>query len=90
MAKKKESVVDSGTVEAQDIERTEETEKAAEKLQEAVTAQKESSKKYKLANPQTSYQEEGFTLVGDQKKELPESPSQQLIERVRHGFIVEA
>jgi hypothetical protein len=89
MAKKKDSNIDIENAEVKDIERTEETESAAAKVQEASTSDKEINKKYKLANPNTSYQEEGFTLVADQEKELPENPSQQLIERIRHGFIVE-
>ena len=46
-------------------------------------------KKYKLANPATSYQEIGFTLANDQEKELPENPSSPLTGRIKSGFIVE-
>lgn len=47
-------------------------------------------RKYKLSNKNTQYSEEGFTIAGDQEKELPENPSDQLIARIRGGFIVEA
>lgn len=47
-------------------------------------------KKYKLADPNTQYSEEGFTLAGDQEKELPENPTDALIARIRSGFITEA
>ena len=46
-------------------------------------------KKYKLADPSTSYQEIGFTLVKNQEKELPENPSPFLAGYIRSGFIVE-
>lgn len=68
-----------------DIELSE-NEKAAIK----VATGEAGSKKYKLADPKTQYGEEGFTLAGDQEKELPENPSDALIARVRSGFIVEA
>jgi hypothetical protein len=87
MAKKKSE----NNVEVQEgtVEKTEETEAAATNILEAQADNKEINKKYKLADPKTSYQEEGFTLAGDQEKELPDNPSNQLIERIRHGFIVE-
>lgn len=47
-------------------------------------------KKFKLKDPETQYSEEGFTLAGDQEKELPADPSDSLIARIRSGFIVEA
>ncbi|RAZ73625.1 hypothetical protein [Planococcus halotolerans] len=50
---------------------------------------KESAKKYKLKDPETSYQEVGFTLADDQEKELPENPSSFLLGYIRSGFIVE-
>lgn len=68
-----------------DVELSEE-EKAAIK---AATGEA-GSKKYKLADPNTQYSEEGFTLAGDQEKELPVNPSDALIARIRSGFIVEA
>lgn len=46
-------------------------------------------KKYKLADPATSYQEAGFTLIGKQEKELPENPSPFLQGYIRSGYIVE-
>lgn len=46
-------------------------------------------KKYKLKDPKTSYQEVGFTLTGEQEKELPENPSPFLAGYIRSGFIVE-
>lgn len=63
-----------------------ENEKAAIK----VATGEAGSKKYKLSDPKTQYGEEGFTLAGDQEKELPENPSDALIARIRSGFIVEA
>lgn len=68
---------------------TEETEKDAQRLQEQA-AEGKASGRYKLADPDTQYAEGDFTLVGDQAKDFPESPSAQLIERVRSGFIVKA
>lgn len=47
------------------------------------------TKKYRLKDPKTSYQEVGFTLADDQEKELPENPSASLEGRIRSGFIVE-
>lgn len=47
-------------------------------------------RKYKLADPKTQYGEDGFTLAGDQEKELPADPSDALIARIRSGFIIEA
>lgn len=81
---------------AKDVESNEEVklndaEKDALEKQEASAQNKEtSSGKYKLANPDSSYQEPGFTLVGDQEKELPEDPSNDLIARIQSGFIVKA
>lgn len=49
-----------------------------------------SGRKYKLADPKTQYGEDGFTLAGDQEKELPANPSDALIARIRSGFIIEA
>lgn len=45
---------------------------------------------YKLADPTTHYAENGFTLMGDQEKALPDHPSAELIARIRSGFIVKA
>ncbi|TWT04609.1 hypothetical protein [Planomicrobium sp. CPCC 101079] len=53
------------------------------------TTEEPAKKKYKLADSKTSYQEVGFTLIGDQEKELPESPSPFLAGYIRSGFIVE-
>lgn len=63
-----------------------ETEKAAIE----VSTGEASGRKYKLADPKTQYGEEGFTLAGDQEKELPANPSDALVARIRSGFIVEA
>lgn len=43
--------------------------------------------KYKLADPKTHYAEGDFTLCGEQTKELPDSPSKELVARIRSGFI---
>lgn len=66
------------------VEATEQTEASAEKASAG-----KAKAKYKLKNPSTSYSETNFTLVGDEEKHLPENPSTELIERIRHGFIVE-
>lgn len=63
---------------------TDKTEESAKKAAEGT------NKKFKLADPSKSYSENNFSLVGDEEKELPEDPSAQLIERIRHGFIIEA
>ena len=94
MATKKTQNAEEQTVEAKDIEQNVElsdSEKTALEITEKKANNQESSgKKFKLANPKTSYQEAGFTLAGDQEKELPEYPSDQLVARIRSGFIVEA
>ncbi|MCU6603770.1 hypothetical protein OCO53_25350 [Peribacillus frigoritolerans] len=86
MAKKQESP----ETKTKDIELTE-GQKAA---QEITTAQAKNEKlpqkKYKLADPNSSYQDHSFTLVADQEKELPENPTSDLIARIQSGFIVEA
>lgn len=91
MASKK---TETQNVEAKDVEKNVElsdNEKAALEVSEkAANNQELSGKKYKLADAKTSYQEAEFTLAGDQEKELPEFPSDQLIARIRSGFIVEA
>jgi len=50
-------------------------------------------KKYKLKDPATQFAEvtsEGsFLLAGDQEKELPKNPSQELLKRIEARFIVE-
>lgn len=51
-------------------------------------AKKEEKKLYRLKNPKTQYAEGSFTLAGEQEKELPENPSQQLMDRIQAGFIV--
>jgi hypothetical protein len=66
-----------------------EEEKAANEVRQAIAEGQEIKTKYKLKNPSTQYAEEGFTLVGDEEKELPPNPSPQLIERIRAGYIVE-
>lgn len=48
---------------------------------------------FKLSDPKTQFAEkyengEEFTLVGDQEKQLPSEPSNDLIERIRSGYIV--
>lgn len=94
MATKKNQKAEEQGVEAKDVEQNVElsdTEKAALEVSESKAQGEEvSGKKFKLADSKTSYQEEGFTLAGDQEKELPEFPSDQLIARIRSGFIVEA
>lgn len=75
---------------AEDVE-LKDSEKTALEVQEAEAQNKEGSgQKFKLADPNTSYQEKGFTLVGEQEKELPEDPSTQLISRIKSGYIVKA
>lgn len=94
MASKKTQNAEEQNVEAKDVEKNVElsdSEKAALEVQEATAKNEDvSGKKYKLADPKKSYQEAGFTLAGDQEKELPENPSDQLISRIRSGYIVEA
>ncbi|MED4240636.1 hypothetical protein [Priestia megaterium] len=50
-------------------------------------------KKYKLKDPATQFAEvtsEGaFSLAGEQEKELPKNPSQELLKRIEAGFIIE-
>lgn len=89
MAKKKQEDPKVASSEETDVtvESTEETQEEAEKVR---TGDTKDGKKYKLADPSTSYSEPRFTLAGDQEKELPENPSPQLIDRIRNGFIVEA
>lgn len=66
------------------------SEPPAPEVKEAPAAPSEkSTKKYKLKDPKTSYQEIGFTLADDQEKELPENPSSFLLGYIRSGFIVE-
>lgn len=76
-------------VEEGSIEASEDTEKAADEVLSAAVEGKETGKKYKLADPKTSYSELNFTLVSDQEKELPKNPSAQLRERIRSGYIIE-
>jgi hypothetical protein len=49
-----------------------------------------SGQKYKLKDPNTSFNDPNFTLSGDQEKELPDDASPELISRIRSGFIVKA
>lgn len=89
MAEKKTTKAASNEV-AENVE-LKETEKTALEVEEASAQNKEGTgEKFKLADPNTSYQEKGFTLVGEQEKELPENPSTQLIARIRSGYIVKA
>jgi hypothetical protein len=67
-----------------------ETEKEALTVQQKSAQGEEINQKYKLSNPETQYAEEGFTLTGEEEKELPANPSAELIERIRTGFIVKA
>ncbi|MGV7002482.1 hypothetical protein ACWA2C_27990 [Priestia megaterium] len=94
MASKKTQQTEAQGVEAKDVEKNVELsdkEKAALEVSEsAAQSEEQSGKKFKLADPKTSYQEAGFTLAGEQEKELPEYPSDQLVARIRSGFIVEA
>lgn len=92
--KKGQKPEDQKSVSAQEVTENVEldkSEKAALEVQESVAQNGETSgKKYKLADPKTSYQEANFTLAADQEKELPKQPSNELIARIRSGFIVEA
>ncbi|MED4116549.1 hypothetical protein P4661_27315 [Priestia megaterium] len=89
MAEKKTTKAASNEV-AESVE-LKETEKTALEVETAATQNKEGTgEKFKLADPNTSYQEKDFTLVGEQEKELPENPSAQLIARIRSGYIVKA
>jgi len=94
MASKKTQNAEEQNVEAKDLEQNVELsdkEKEALEVTEAKAQNDDlSGKKYKLADPKNSYQEAEFTLAGDQEKELPEHPSDQLIARIRSGYIVEA
>ena len=83
MAKKKEEAV------KQDVKMNQE-ETAAFDVVKSVSKGEKVKEKYKLANPSTQYCEGDFYLSGDQEKELPESPSTELIARIRSGFIVKA
>jgi hypothetical protein len=65
-------------------------EKQVIEIQQAYSSGQTVNKKFKLANPDTQYSEEGFTLAGEEEKELPENPSIDLLERIRTGFIKEA
>lgn len=91
MAKKADETKKVTSQEVANSEDLKETEKTALEVEEA-TAQNEeiSGKKFKLADPKTSYQDRDFQLAGDQTAELPEDPSADLIARIRSGFIVEA
>lgn len=60
---------------------------AAIEVQSSISKGEKSKGKYKLKDPATSYSEPDFTLSGDQEKELPESPSTELVARIRSGFI---
>ncbi|KAB2328936.1 hypothetical protein F7731_23575 [Cytobacillus depressus] len=75
--------------ENKDIDLTTE-EKTALDVQKASNSGNPYSGKFKLKDPDTQYAEPGFTLTGDQKAELPEEPSAELLARIRSGFIVKA
>ena len=95
MAKKKEEAVTANVEEVKE-EKTEETlevtkeEKAAIEVQKKAAKGEKTNDKYKLKDPNTSYSEKDFTLSGDQKKELPDNPSPELVARIRSGFIEKA
>jgi len=94
MAAKDTKKAETQKVEAKDVEKNVElsdSEKTAlEVTEKAANNEAVTGKKFKLADPTKSYQEADFTLAGDQEKELPEYPSDQLIARIRSKFIVEA
>ena len=83
MAKKKEES------KQKEIELTQE-EKMALEVQKQTAKGDKPKDKYKLKDPSCHYSEAGFTLSGDQSAELPENPSQELLARIRSGFIVKA
>ena len=83
MAKKNEEV------KKENVELNEEGKTALE-VQETASKGEKSKDKYKLKDPVTSYSEPNFTLSGDQKKELPDNPSSELVARIHSGFIVKA
>jgi len=76
--------------EEQNVQLSDNEKEALEVSESKAQDEKSSSKKFKLADAKTSYQEGNFTLAGDQEKELPEFPSDQLVARIRSGFIIEA
>lgn len=89
----KESKSTKKTVAAQVIDQAEKSDielSETEKSALEVTTGEAGNKKYKLSDPKKQYSESGFTLAGNQAKELPEDPSDSLIARIRSGFIVEA
>lgn len=93
MANKKSNVQSASAEDVKSNEEVEltEAEKNALEVEEAAAQGKEASdQKYKLADPNTSYQEPEFTLVADQEKPLPDSPSNDLIARIQSGFIKKA
>ena len=83
MAKKKDETP------KQEVELTEK-ETEALNVQTTVSKGEKVKDKYKLKDPSTHYAEGAFSLSGDQEKELPESPSPELIARIRSGFIEKA
>ncbi|MBY0077910.1 hypothetical protein H7K13_23570 [Priestia aryabhattai] len=89
MAEKKQTKTTAASTE--DVKNNDEL-KLSDSEKDALEVQsgKNSGQKYKLKDPETSYQEPEFTLVGDQEKELPEFPSTDLIARIQSGFIVKA
>lgn len=93
MANKKSNVQSASAEDVKSNEEVEltEAEKTALEVEEAAAQGKEASdQKYKLADPNTSYQEPEFTLAADQEKPLPADPSNELIARIQSGFIKKA
>lgn len=89
MAEKKQTKIMAASTE--DVKNNDEL-KLSDSEKDALEVQSgnNSEQKYKLKDPETSYQERDFTLVGDQEKTLPEFPSTELIARIQSGFIVKA
>lgn len=83
MAKKKDETP------KQEVELTAKETEALE-IRKTVSKGEKVKDKYKLKDPSTHYAEGSFSLSGDQTKELPESPSPDLVARIRSGFIEKA
>lgn len=67
-----------------------ESEKKA--LEELAAAPQGTGKVYKVKDPNTQYVDTvtGWTLAGDQAKELPEGYNSETMARIKDGFLVEA
>lgn len=87
-------------VDGETVETTEETETTSEQSEESKseeskddenkTAENEAAtKKYKLANPNTSYSDRSFSLYQGEEKELPDKVSSEVKARIKAGQIVE-